>query len=41
MYKGFVVMIASATVDSKQMFTFEKQINDIMELIGLYMNQYE
>lgn len=39
MYKSFVVMISGDMVDSKKMYGFEKQINDVMELIGLYLNQ--
>ena len=39
LYKNFVVLISGESVEPKQMYGLEKQINDVMELIGLYMNQ--
>lgn len=38
MYKNFVIMISEEAIDPKKMYAIEKQINDIIELIALYIN---
>lgn len=38
MYKNFVIMISEEIIDPKKMYGIEKQINDIMEMISLYIS---
>ena len=38
LYKNFVMTIAEKEFDAERMFEIEKQINDIIGVIGLYLD---